>query len=138
VAIAFPVPYAQAVARSNYVGRTQVLQITDINRRKIFELACIFGYHSCLGDASYTKLAKRLGGPSTNKDWHRRAVKISFLHQKWGQDFYVKFGYIWPPTPSRTVLVELTEWIHIPLDEAKTYLQAGLREADYGFDDERD
>jgi hypothetical protein len=107
---------------------TQVLQITDINRRKMFKLACIFGYHSCLGDASYTKLAKRLGGPSTNKDWHRRAVKISFLRQKWGQDFYVKFGNIWPPNPSRTVLEELTKWIHIPLDEAKTHLQARIRD----------
>jgi hypothetical protein len=106
----------------------EVLQITDINRRKMFELACIFGYHSCLGDASYAKLARRLGGPSASADWHRRAVKIGFLCGKWGQDFYVKFGNIWPPNPSRTVLEELTKWIHIPLNEAKTHLQARIRD----------
>jgi hypothetical protein len=106
----------------------EVLQITDINRRKMFELACIFGYHSCLGDASYAKLARRLGGPSASADWHRRAVKIGFLCGEWGQDFYVKFGNIWPPNPSRTVLEELTKWIHIPLDEAKTHLQARIRD----------
>lgn len=109
----------------------QNLETTTTFHNNMFEMACIFGYHKCLGYDSYEALAISLGGPtiSTDDDWHRRSVKIDKLRTKWGPEFYVEMGSIWPHNPSRSLLEDLVKWSgEWKLGEAKTLLERRIRD----------